>query len=169
MNIVNLFIYIFDFIHEFYSTYKSCMCFFYCTQHDYLYEFSRVIKYKINIDTDQFLYAINEHLYMEVFKNVIQNISPQNDVYIGCFHIFLVVQSSSHAQFFATPWTAACQACLSFTVSQSFLKLMSIESIMPSNHSSSVTIISSCPQSVPASGSFQMSWLFASGGQSISA
>ena len=35
---------------------------------------------------------------------------------------------------FATPWTAACQASLSFTISQSFLRLMSIESVMPSNH-----------------------------------
>ena len=35
---------------------------------------------------------------------------------------------------FALPWTAACQASLSFTISQSFLKLMSIESVIPSNH-----------------------------------
>ena len=35
---------------------------------------------------------------------------------------------------FATLWTAACQASLSFTISQSLLKLMSIESVMPSNH-----------------------------------
>ena len=35
---------------------------------------------------------------------------------------------------FATPWTAACQASPSFTISQSVLKLMSIESVMPSNH-----------------------------------
>ena len=35
---------------------------------------------------------------------------------------------------FATPWTAACQASLSFTISQSLLTFMSIESVMPSNH-----------------------------------
>ena len=40
----------------------------------------------------------------------------------------------SHVQLFVTPWTAAHQASLSFTVSQSLLKLMSIESVMPSNH-----------------------------------
>ena len=40
----------------------------------------------------------------------------------------------SHVQFFVTPWTAAHQASLSFTISQSFLKLTSIESVMPSNH-----------------------------------
>ena len=43
------------------------------------------------------------------------------------------VQSLSHVQLFATPWTAARQASLSITNSWSFLKLMSIESVMPSN------------------------------------
>ena len=42
--------------------------------------------------------------------------------------------SLSHVQLFVTPWTAAHQASLSFTMSQSLLKLMSIESVMPSNH-----------------------------------
>ena len=48
--------------------------------------------------------------------------------------IFVVtVQSLSRVQLFVTPWTAALQASLSFTISQSLLKLMSIESVMPSN------------------------------------
>ena len=46
----------------------------------------------------------------------------------------VVVQSLSRVWFFATPWTAAPQASLSFTVSRSLLKLMSIKSVMPSNH-----------------------------------
>ena len=46
----------------------------------------------------------------------------------------LVVQSLSKVQLFATPWTVACQASLSFTIAQSLLKLMSIELVMPSNH-----------------------------------
>ena len=46
----------------------------------------------------------------------------------------LIVQSLSHVWFFATPSTAVCQASLSSTISQSLLKLMSIESMMPSNH-----------------------------------
>ena len=46
----------------------------------------------------------------------------------------VVVQSLSRVQLFVTPWTAACQASLSFTISWSLLKLMSIESVMPSNH-----------------------------------
>ena len=44
------------------------------------------------------------------------------------------VQLLSHVQLFATPWTTARQASLSFTNSQRLLKLMSIESVMPSNH-----------------------------------
>ena len=48
------------------------------------------------------------------------------------FHLFVFVQSLRHVQLFATPWTAACQAFLSFTISQSLLKLMSIELVMPS-------------------------------------
>ena len=44
------------------------------------------------------------------------------------------VQLLSHVQLFATPWTVACQATLSFTISCSLLKLMSIESVMPSNY-----------------------------------
>ena len=44
------------------------------------------------------------------------------------------VQLFSHVRLFATPWTAACQASLSITNSQSFFKLMSIALVMPSNH-----------------------------------
>ena len=47
-----------------------------------------------------------------------------------CVH----VKSLSHIQFFVTPWTVAHQASLSFTISQSLLKLMSVELVMPSNH-----------------------------------
>ena len=49
-------------------------------------------------------------------------------------HEVVVVQSLGHVQLFVTPWTAAHQASLSFIISQSVLKLMSIESVMPSNH-----------------------------------
>ena len=44
------------------------------------------------------------------------------------------IQLLSHVRLFETPWTAACQASLSITNSQSLLKLMSIKSVMPSNH-----------------------------------
>ena len=54
--------------------------------------------------------------------------------------VIVIVQSLSNVQLFATPCTAALQASLSFTISQSLLKLMSIESVMPSNH-----LILCCP------------------------
>ena len=56
------------------------------------------------------------------------------------FYFGVVAQSLSHVQLFATLWTAACQASLSFTISLSLLKLMSIQSVMPSNH-----LILCCP------------------------
>ena len=60
-----------------------------------------------------------------------------------------------------TPWPAARQASLSFTISQSLLKLVSFESMMPSNYLIPCRPFASFPQSFPASGSFPMS------GQSI--
>ena len=51
------------------------------------------------------------------------------DIRASIGDILIVVQSQSHVQLFATPWTATCQASLSFTISQSLLKLMSIESV----------------------------------------
>ena len=51
---------------------------------------------------------------------------------LDLFH-WTVVQSLSLVRFFVTPWTAACQASLPFTISWSLLKLMSIELVMPTN------------------------------------
>ena len=68
---------------------------------------------------------------------------------------------------FCDPQTAARQSSLSITSSCSLLKFMSIESVMPSNHLILCCPFSSHLQSFPASGSFQMSQLSASGGQSI--
>ena len=48
--------------------------------------------------------------------------------------VFVDVQSLSHVRLFVTPWTAACQASLSFTVSWSLFKLKSTEPVMLSNH-----------------------------------
>ena len=59
---------------------------------------------------------------------------------------FSSVQSLSHVRVFATPWTAARQASLSITNSWSLPKLMSIESVMPSNH-----LILCCPLLLPPS------------------
>ena len=86
-----------------------------------------------------------------------------------CWRCYRVVQSLSHVWLFVTPWTATHQASLSFTISGSLLKLMSIESVMPSNH------LILChpfllPLSIfPSTGSFPVNWLFASGGQNTEA
>ena len=79
--------------------------------------------------------------------------------------VVVVVQLLNHVQLFATPWTAARQASLSFTISQSLLKPMSIESVIHPTISSSIFPFSSHPQSFPASGS----QFFPSGDQSIGA
>ena len=86
-----------------------------------------------------------------------------------CFSMcqFSSVQSLSCVQLFVTPWTAAHQASLSVTNSQSLPKLMSIESVMPSNH-----LILCRPHPLlssifPTIRVFSMSQFFASGGQSI--
>ena len=60
-----------------------------------------------------------------------ETLSPKNNI--------VVIQSLSHVQLFATPWTVAHQVSLS-TLSRSLLKLMSIESVMPFNHIHSVII-----------------------------
>ena len=73
---------------------------------------------------------------------------------MGVWFTSSIVQSLSHVQLFATPWTAACQDSLSFTISRSFLKLRSIESVMPSNH----LIPSSPPLLLPSVGSWKTHW-----------
>ena len=67
---------------------------------------------------------------------------------------FVVVQLLSRVHLFVTPWTAAHQASLSFTISRSLLKLMSTESWCHPTISSSVVPFSSCLRSFPALGSF---------------
>ena len=79
---------------------------------------------------------------------------------------FSPVQLLSHVQLFVTPWITAHKVSLSITNSQSLPKLMSIESVMPSNH------LILCRLSPPAFNlsqlqSFQMNQFFASGGHSI--
>ena len=86
--------------------------------------------------------------------------SPQSFPASGCFQM---------SQLFATSWTATRQASLSITNSRSPPKSTSVELVMPSNHINLCHPFpfSSCPQSLPASGSLPVSQLFASGGQSI--
>ena len=81
---------------------------------------------------------------------------------------FSSVQLLSYVWLFATPWTVACQASLSITNFQSSPKPMSIELVMPSNHLILYHPLL-LPSIFPASGSFPMSQLFATGSQSIGA
>ena len=81
--------------------------------------------------------------------------------------VFSSVQSLSRVQLFTTPWTAARQASLSITNSRSPPKPMSTESVMPSNHLILCRPLLFLPWIFPSFRSFQMSQLFASGGQSI--
>ena len=79
----------------------------------------------------------------------------------------VIVQSLNCIWLFARPWTAARQASLSFTISRSLLEQAN-KWCHPTIWSP-VVRFSSCPQSFPASGSFPMSQLFATGGQSTGA
>ena len=80
--------------------------------------------------------------------------------------IFSSVQSLSHVLLSGTPWTAACQASLSITNSQSSLRLMSIESVMPSSHLILFCPLLLLPPIPPSIMVFPMSQLFVWGGQS---
>ena len=82
----------------------------------------------------------------------------------------VVVRLPSHAQLFATPWTAAHQASLSITISRSLPKFMSITSMMPSNHLILCRSLLLLPSIFPSiRQSFPVSQLTASGGQRIGA
>ena len=96
--------------------------------------------------------------------NLIHNVDPTVNTSLRRIILVAVIQMFSRVQLFATPWTSAHQASLSFTVSWSLLKFMSIESVMPFSHLILCRPFSSCFQSFPASQSFLMNWLLASGG-----
>ena len=85
--------------------------------------------------------------------------------HIYCNIYVAIVQLLSHVWLFVTLWTVAHQAPPSSNISWSLLRFMSIESVMPPNH-----LMLCCPLLLLASsGSFPMSWLFKSGGQSFGA
>ena len=63
-------------------------------------------------------------------RQILYHLSHQGSPFIH----FCSIQLLSRVRLFETPWTAACQASLSITNSQSLLKFMSIELVMPSNH-----------------------------------
>ena len=126
------------------------------------------------------LFWRNSNLYQPKFSNIALNMFESiESILRNLIPSVQSVQLLSCVQLFATPWTAARQASLSITNSWSLLKIMSIASVMPSNHlifchwwcrptiSSSVSSFSSCLQSFPASECLIMSQVFASGGQRL--
>ena len=105
---------------------------------------------------------------------ILHSLSPQHLLFVD-FSIVAILTgvkwlllSHSVVSDSAATWTAAHQASLSLTISQSLLKLMSIESVMPSNHLILCRLLLLHLHSFPASGTFPMSQFFASGGQSFS-
>ena len=109
------------------------------------------------------LWKRKEQFWNEIGRTVSLNYSIDH-----CSWVVIVVQLLSCVWLFATPWTVAHQASLSFTISWSLLKLKFIEWWCHSTISFSVALFS-CLQSFPASECFPMSQLFASGGQNIRA
>ena len=110
------------------------------------------------------------------YMNSIRSMISEDDLALGqgsglitqellCSRVFSSVQSLSCVRLFVTPWTAACQARLSITNSQSLLKLMSIGSVMPSNHLILGRPLLLPPSIFPGIWVF-MSQFFISGGQS---
>ena len=111
------------------------------------------------------------HNVFETYTIIYIQVSSQLSwllVYLS-FSQFSSVQSLSRVRFFATPWIAACQASLSITNSQSSLKLMSIESVMPSSQLILCRPLLLLPPIPPSIRVFPISQLFAWGGQSTGA
>ena len=101
--------------------------------------------------------VLGNYLWMNIFRRP----------YVRLLSQFSSVQSLSCVQLFVTPGTAAHQASLSITNSRSYSNSCPSSRWYHPTISYSVIPFSSCPQSLPASGSFQISQLLASGGQSI--
>ena len=104
---------------------------------------------------------LNEHFSKEDIQMSIKNMKR-------CSRS-LIISSVNRSCLFVTPWAVAHQASLSITISQSLFKLISIRSVMPSNHLILCHPLLLLPSIFPSIGSFQMSQFFASGGQSIGA
>ena len=98
------------------------------------------------------------------------SVSWEGRTVLSAVFIRLFVQFLSRVWLCArTPWTAARQASLSFTIFRSLLKLMSVESVLPSNHLILCRPLLLPPSIFPSIRVFLMSQLFASSGQSVRA
>ena len=81
-----------------------------------------------------FYFSISQFLHNLLITAAVRTFNSHEGLFRFCLEYASSVQSLSHVQLFATPWTAACQASLSITNSRSLLKSTSIKSVMPSNH-----------------------------------
>ena len=106
--------------------------------------------------------AVSGKIQIKIIIKVTANIYT---MLVGTSYFCLVTNSGLTA----TPWTTACQASLSFTISQSLFKLMSTESVMISNHLILCCPLLLLPLIFPSITNFSMSWLFPSSGQIIGA
>ena len=113
-------------------------------------------------------YVLSTCVEYSVFLLFLSNV-PKDSARRAKFIENCSFQLLSCVRFFEIPWTAAYEASLPLTSSLSLCKLMSIESVMPSHQLILCHPFPSCLQPFPASGSFPVSWLLASGGQSIGA
>ena len=89
--------------------------------------------------------------------------------HLGCFHVLCCCCSVTQSYLFVTPWTAAYQASLSFTISWSLQKLMSIESMVPSNCLILCCSLLFLPWIFPSISVFSNKLALRSGGRSIGA
>ena len=97
------------------------------------------------------LNSCQNHLW-DVLKHILLGLFHPQTFCLSTVGIVVGVQLLSSFWLFATPWTAACQASLSFIISWSWLKFMSIELVTPSNNHILCCPLLPCPQSFPASG-----------------
>ena len=122
-------------------TLMSFVTFIFISESYFLFINSRVLL--LVVENKNFCYHNSIPRKLVILYNRIHNTkSGIGFLIINASFIFIVmtelrfssVQSLSHVRLIATPWTAACQASLSITNSQGLLKLMSVTSVMPSNH-----------------------------------
>jgi len=112
---------------------------------------------------------VRANIWMNLIGIKLSEKNQKKFLYDFIYMTFSSMQPLIHVRFFVTPWTAARQASLSITNSQSLLKLMFIELVMPSNHLILCRPLLLPPSIFPASGSFPVSQFIASGGQIIGA
>ena len=107
---------------------------------------------------------------LKIYMTIITELEHERRI-LGskCSSHFVVIWLLSCVQLFVTPWTAACQASLSFTISLSLLKCKSIESVMPSNHLILCLPLLLMPSFFPSIRDFSNELAFPSCGQSIGA